>query len=98
MLVAAWAAHIPKNLFGSFVPQPMHLPVRVEFQFFAMGWQEKSARRKKAVPHMAEITITAQMHLRARRYWEELVEVVVSAKRRIYWKRMASLMKVVLAQ
>lgn len=38
------------------------------------------------------------MHLRASRYREDVVEVAVSAKRRMYWARIASLMNVVLAQ
>lgn len=38
------------------------------------------------------------MHLIASRYCEEAVEVVVSAKSRLYCNKMASLMKVVLAQ
>ena len=84
MLVAAWAAHMAKNLLGSFVPHPTHLPFSVGFQFFAMGWQGNSARRKKDRPHIAETTITVQIHFRASRYCGDVVEVVVSAKRRMY--------------
>lgn len=98
ILVTACAANIEKKVFGSFAPHPMHLPANVTFQLLAMGRQGKSARRKKQRPHVAEITITDQMHLRASRYCGEVVEVAVSAKRRMYWKRIASLMNVVLAQ
>jgi hypothetical protein len=53
---------------------------------------------KKTKPHTALVIINAKVHLRARRYRAVVVDVAVSAKRRKYWNRMASLMKVVLAQ
>lgn len=68
MFVAAWAAHMAKNSSGIFVPQPTHLPSRVEFQFFAIGRHGNNARTKNENPHMAEITTTDQTHLRATRY------------------------------
>ena len=53
---------------------------------------------KKVKPHTELRIIIDQVHLRARRYCAVEVDVAVSAKRRRYWNRMASLMKVVLAQ
>lgn len=89
---------MPKNWSGSLEPQPTHLPFRVGFQLFAIGWQGVSARMKNVNPHAAETMTKDQIHFRASRYRPEVVEVVVSAKRRMYWNRMASLMKVVLIQ
>ena len=98
ILVEAWVAHIAKNLCGSFVPHPMQVPSSMGFQFFAMGRHGKRASMKKTKPHTALVIINAKVHLRARRYCAVVVDVAVSAKRRKYWNRMASLMKVVLAQ
>jgi hypothetical protein len=53
---------------------------------------------KNVQPQREQTTMTVQRALRAVRYWAEVVEVAVSAKRRMYWNRMASLMKVVLEQ
>jgi hypothetical protein len=63
-----------------------------------MGRHGKRASMKKTKPHTEQVTINAQVHLRAIRYRAVVVDVAVSAKRRRYWNRMASLMKVVLAQ
>ena len=76
----------------------MQAPSRRGFQFFAMGRHGKRASMKKVKPHTELRIIIAQVHRRARRYCAVEVDVAVSAKRRRYWNRMASLMKVVLAQ
>lgn len=68
MLVAEWLAHIGKNVSGSFVPQPTHLPLRVGFQFLAIGWQGKRPSMKKQTPHMAVTMMTMQVILLAMRY------------------------------
>lgn len=39
---------------------------------------------KNVNPHVAEMMMTDQIHFRASRYRDEVVDVVVSAKRRIY--------------
>ena len=76
----------------------MQVPSSMGFQFLAMGRHGKRASMKKVKPHTELRIIIDQVHLRARRYCAVEVDVAVSAKRRRYWNRMASLMKVVLAQ
>ena len=70
----------------------MQAPSRRGFQFFAMGRHGKRASMKKVKPHTELRIIIDQVHLRARRYCAVEVDVAVSAKRRRYWNRMASLM------
>lgn len=79
-------------------PQPMHRPGRFMFQFLAMGRHGKSASMKNVKPHSVQITIIPQMRRLARRYPLEVVDGAVSANRRKYWRRMASLIRVALAQ
>jgi hypothetical protein len=72
----------------------MHFPGRRGFQFFAMGTQAKIERRRKVKPQNAQREIRDQVRRRERRYRGVRVEEAVSAKRRRYWKRIESLMKV----
>lgn len=79
-------------------PQPMHRPGRFIFQFLAMGRHEKIASRKNVKPHIVQMTIIPQVRRLARRYPFVAVVGAASANRRKYWKRMASLIRVALAQ
>jgi hypothetical protein len=90
IFVAECAAQLAKKTFGSLLPHATHVPLRAKFQFFAIGRQEKSARRKKLVPQRATMTMRIWVERRATRD--------CMSKRRRYWRRMASLMKVALAQ
>lgn len=63
-----------------------------------MGRHEKTASRKNVNPHSVQITIIPQMRRLARRYPFVVVDGAASANRRKYWKRMASLIRVALAQ
>jgi len=71
------------------LPHATHLPSSLKFQFLATGVQAKSARRKKVVPHRAVRMIMPQLSVRA--------TLFCMSNRRRYWKRIESLMKVVLA-
>jgi len=87
-----------KKSLGSLLPQPIHLPGTKMFQFFSIGAHEKMERRKKVSPHIVLATMRQWHTRRAIRYCVLVVDDADSEKRRRYWKRMASLMKVELAQ
>ena len=97
-LLTEWPKNMTKKSSGSLLPQPIQRPGRDGLQFFAIGLQENSARKKKVKPHEAQMTIRAQVSRMARRYCAVAVDGADSAKRRRYWKRIESLMKVELAQ
>jgi hypothetical protein len=98
MLLAEWPRNMAKNVSGIFVPQPMHDPGREVFQYLVIGWQGNIPRRKNVMPQAELKAMRAKVVRRARRYWALVVEAELSAKSRRYWKRMASLISVALAQ
>jgi hypothetical protein len=62
------------------------------------GLQGKRASRVKAKPQTPTRMMREIVARLALRYCEEVTDVVDSAKSRRYWNRMASLIKVALAQ
>lgn len=98
MLVTEWVKYMGKNSSGILVPQPMHFPGIKGCQYFGMGSHEKRARKKNVKPHNVVTAIRAHVSFRARRYLATVVDEANSPKRRRYWNRMDSLIKVALAQ
>ena len=89
MFVAAWAAHVAKKTLAFLLPQATHVPSRVKSQFLARGRQDRRQRRKKMVPQVAVRMSIVFVIVRA--------SLTCMSKRRRYWKRMESLMKVAAA-
>jgi hypothetical protein len=98
MLLAVCAANMAKNSLGFLLPQPMHLPGTSVFQYFSTGLHENIDRRKNVRPHIALAAMRTMHTRRAIRYCVLVVDDEDSENRRRYWNRMASLIKVALAQ
>jgi hypothetical protein len=98
MLRLEWNAHSQKNSSGFLVPQAMHVPGCMKFQYLETGLHGKRASKVKAKPQLPTMMMRVIVARLALRYCEEVTDVVDSAKRRRYWNRMASLINAALAQ
>jgi hypothetical protein len=98
MLLAEWPKNMAKNSSGRLLPQPMQVPGLEGYQSLAIGVHGKTANKKKHKPQSVLKMMRVIVTRRARRYLELDVVDAVSAKRRRYWRRIASLMNVALAQ
>lgn len=89
MLLALCAAKLMKRTSGSLLPHATHVPGVLKAQFFLIGRQEKRARMVNVKPHNAIKAMRHVVRVRANLRSCPL-------KRRAYWKRIASLINVVL--